>query len=71
MFFSALYELLMFVHSILRSVLVAEWPPFGKKSCSLGHMFSLNFDYLLFSLFPVRDVDSDFGVSCLCNFVSG
>ena len=34
-------------------------------------MFSLNFDYLLFSLFPVRDVGSDFGVSGLCNFVSG
>ena len=44
---------------------------FWKKSCSLGHMFSLNFDYLLFPLFPVRDVGSDFGVSCLCNFVSG
>ena len=31
MFFSALYELLMFVHIILSSVLVDEWPPFGKK----------------------------------------
>ena len=41
------------------------------KSCSLGHMFSMYFDYLLFSLFPIRDVGSDFGVSGFCNFVSG
>ena len=55
----------MFVHIILSSVLVAEWPLLG-KSCSLRHMFSLKFDYLLYSLFPVRDVGSDFGVSGLC-----
>ena len=44
---------------------------FLEKSFSLGHMFSLKFDYLFFSLFPVRDVGSDFGVCGLCNFVSG
>ena len=32
----------------------------GKLSCSLGHMFSLDFDYLFFSLLPARDVISVF-----------
>ena len=35
------------VHIIFSSVLVAEWPPFGKSSAhSFDHMFSLYFDYL-------------------------
>ena len=35
------------------SVCVAEWEPFGRDAHSVGHIFSLYFDYLLFKLFPV------------------
>ena len=35
------------VHIIFSSVSVAEWPPFLELAAhSLGHMFSLCFDYL-------------------------
>ena len=35
------------VYIIFSSVLVAEWPPFGKRAAhSVERMFSLYFDYL-------------------------
>ena len=50
------------VHIIFGSVWVAEWPPFGEKTAhSVDHMFSLNFDYLYFKLFPVLVLRAGFG----------
>ena len=37
----------MFVHNTFSSVLVAEWPPFGKIAArSVSNLFSLYFVYL-------------------------
>ena len=47
--FSALHERLMFVHIILSSVWVAEWPFYGERAAHLvEHMYSLVFDYAIF-----------------------
>ena len=37
---------LMFVHYTFSSVWIAEWPPFGKYTHPVDHMFSLSFVYL-------------------------
>ena len=60
--FSALYELIMFVHIIPSSVLAAEWPPLGKElltglSISMFPLFFFNFSpvsVLFSSSFPIH-----------------
>ena len=60
--FSALYELIMFVHIIPSSVWAAEWPPFGKElltwlSISVFPLIFFNFSpvsVLFSSSFPIH-----------------
>ena len=60
--FSALVELIMFVHVIPSSVLAAEWPPLGKElltglSISMFPLFFFNFSpvsVLFSSSFPIH-----------------
>ena len=53
---------LMCVHIICSSVWVAEWPAFGERAAhSVDHLFSTDFDYLLFKLYPVLVLRAGFG----------
>ena len=60
--FSALYELIMFVHIIPSSVWSAEWPPLGKElltglSIRMSPLFFFNFSpvsVLFSSSFPIH-----------------